>query len=164
MSSTSWSKSPRSPTRTAIPSPRGFRPAPCPGELLWPPLRRRSRSRDRGGRHHGVEGGLASLATAITAPGDVILAPNPSYPIHTFGFIIAGATIRAVPTTPDEPISRAEDRRCLHRAAPFGAGRELSVQPDRRDGGSGLLRAAGGLREEARAVGAERPGLFRALL
>ena len=30
------------------------------------------------------------------------LAPNPSYPIHTFGFIIAGATIRAVPTTPDE--------------------------------------------------------------
>jgi len=45
---------------------------------------------------------LASLATAITAPGDVVLAPNPSYPIHTFGFIIAGATIRAVPTTPDD--------------------------------------------------------------
>lgn len=50
----------------------------------------------------GSKEGLASLATAITAPGDVILAPNPSYPIHTFGFIIAGATIRAVPTTPDE--------------------------------------------------------------
>ena len=48
----------------------------------------------------GSKEGLASLATAITAPGDVILAPNPSYPIHTFGFIIAGATIRAVPTTP----------------------------------------------------------------
>jgi alanine-synthesizing transaminase len=42
------------------------------------------------------------MATAMTAPGDVVLAPNPSYPIHTFGFIIAGATIRAVPTTPDE--------------------------------------------------------------
>jgi len=50
----------------------------------------------------GSKEGLASLATAITAPGDTILAPNPSYPIHTFGFIIAGATIRAVPTTPDE--------------------------------------------------------------
>ena len=50
----------------------------------------------------GSKEGLASLATAITAPGDVILAPNPSYPIHTFGFIIAGATIRAVPTTPDD--------------------------------------------------------------
>jgi len=50
----------------------------------------------------GSKEGLASLATAITAPGDVVLAPNPSYPIHTFGFIIAGATIRAVPTTPDD--------------------------------------------------------------
>jgi alanine-synthesizing transaminase len=50
----------------------------------------------------GSKEGLASLATAITAPGDVVLAPNPSYPIHMFGFIIAGATIRAVPTTPDE--------------------------------------------------------------
>src|SRR6186713_2337152 len=50
----------------------------------------------------GSKEGLANLAQAITAPGDVVLAPNPSYPIHTFGFIIAGATIRAVPTTPDE--------------------------------------------------------------
>jgi len=50
----------------------------------------------------GSKEGLASLATAITAPGDTILAPNPSYPIHTFGFIIAGASIRSVPTTPDE--------------------------------------------------------------
>ncbi len=50
----------------------------------------------------GSKEGLASLANAITAPGDVVLAPNPSYPIHTFGFIIAGATIRSVPTTPNE--------------------------------------------------------------
>ncbi len=50
----------------------------------------------------GSKEGLSSLATAITGPGDVVLAPNPSYPIHTFGFIIAGATIRSVPTTPDE--------------------------------------------------------------
>ena len=57
----------------------------------------------------GSKEGLASLANAITAPGDVILAPNPSYPIHTFGFIIAGATIRAVPTTPNEDYWRALD-------------------------------------------------------
>jgi alanine-synthesizing transaminase len=58
----------------------------------------------------GSKEGLASLATAITAPGDVVLAPNPSYPIHTFGFIIAGATIRAVPTTPDERYFESLDR------------------------------------------------------
>lgn len=58
----------------------------------------------------GSKEGLASLATAITGPGDVVLAPNPSYPIHTFGFIIAGATIRSVPTTPDENFWRALDR------------------------------------------------------
>lgn len=55
----------------------------------------------------GSKEGLGSLATAITAPGDVVLAPNPSYPIHTFGFIIAGATIRSVPTTPDDEYWRA---------------------------------------------------------
>ena len=58
----------------------------------------------------GSKEGLSSLATAITGPGDVILAPNPSYPIHTFGFIIAGATIRAVPTTPDENYWASLDR------------------------------------------------------
>ena len=58
----------------------------------------------------GSKEGLASLATAITAPGDVVLAPNPSYPIHTFGFIIAGATIRSVPTTPDENYWEALER------------------------------------------------------
>ncbi len=58
----------------------------------------------------GSKEGLASLATAITAPGDVVLAPNPSYPIHTFGFIIAGATIRSVPTTPNEDYFRALER------------------------------------------------------
>ncbi len=58
----------------------------------------------------GSKEGLANLAQAITAPGDVVLAPNPSYPIHTFGFIIAGATIRSVPTTPDEHYWEALER------------------------------------------------------
>lgn len=48
----------------------------------------------------GSKEGLANLAQAITAPGDVVLAPNPSYPIHTFGFIIAGAAIRSIPAQP----------------------------------------------------------------
>ena len=58
----------------------------------------------------GSKEGLASMATAMTAPGDVVLAPNPSYPIHTFGFIITGATIRSVPTTPDERYWEALER------------------------------------------------------
>ncbi len=48
----------------------------------------------------GSKEGLANLAQAITAPGDVVLAPNPTYPIHQFGFIIAGAAIRSIPAAP----------------------------------------------------------------
>ncbi|HYI81586.1 MAG TPA: aminotransferase class I/II-fold pyridoxal phosphate-dependent enzyme, partial [Acetobacteraceae bacterium] len=40
----------------------------------------------------GSKEGLANLANAIASPGDTILVPNPSYPIHQFGFIIAGAS------------------------------------------------------------------------
>jgi alanine-synthesizing transaminase len=47
----------------------------------------------------GSKEGLANLAAAITSPGDVILVPNPSYPIHQFGFIIAGASVRNVPVS-----------------------------------------------------------------
>ena len=48
----------------------------------------------------GSKEGLANLAQAITAPGDTVLTPNPSYPIHPYGFIIAGAGIRHVPFGP----------------------------------------------------------------
>ena len=58
----------------------------------------------------GSKEGLATLAQAIVTPGDVVLAPNPSYPIHTFGFIIAGATIRSVPVTPDEAYFESLER------------------------------------------------------
>jgi len=51
----------------------------------------------------GSKEGFANLAQAITAPGDIILAPDPSYPLHHFGFIMAGASIRAVPApTPED--------------------------------------------------------------
>ncbi|MEO0981749.1 MAG: LL-diaminopimelate aminotransferase [Pseudomonadota bacterium] len=54
----------------------------------------------------GSKEGYANLAQAISAPGDVILAPNPSYPIHSFGFIMAGATIRHVQAdTPEQYLS-----------------------------------------------------------
>ena len=45
----------------------------------------------------GSKEGLANLANAITSPGDTILVPNPSYPIHPFGFVLAGASIRHLP-------------------------------------------------------------------
>ncbi|OSQ48378.1 LL-diaminopimelate aminotransferase [Thalassospira alkalitolerans] len=50
----------------------------------------------------GSKEGLANLAAAITSPGDIILVPNPSYPIHAFGFIIAGAALRHIPMGYDE--------------------------------------------------------------
>jgi alanine-synthesizing transaminase len=48
----------------------------------------------------GSKEGLGHLALATMDKGDVILVPNPSYPIHPFGFIIAGADIRHVPIGP----------------------------------------------------------------
>lgn len=51
----------------------------------------------------GSKEGFANLAQAITAPGDIIYAPDPSYPLHAYGFVIAGAKIQAIPAiTADE--------------------------------------------------------------
>ncbi len=62
----------------------------------------------------GSKEGLANLANAITSPGDVILSPNPSYPIHQFGFIIAGAAVRNIPIVPDQSFIEALDRAVKH--------------------------------------------------
>jgi len=48
----------------------------------------------------GSKEGLAHLALATVGPGDAVLVPNPSYPIHPYGFVIAGADIRHVPLVP----------------------------------------------------------------
>jgi alanine-synthesizing transaminase len=48
----------------------------------------------------GSKEGFANVAQAITGPGDVVLVPNPSYPIHAFGFLMAGGAIRSVPSEP----------------------------------------------------------------
>lgn len=65
----------------------------------------------------GSKEGLANLASAITSPGDTILVPNPSYPIHQFGFIIAGAAVRSIPATPDENMLEAL-KRAVHHSIP----------------------------------------------
>ena len=62
----------------------------------------------------GSKEGLANLAQAISSPGDTILVPNPSYPIHQFGFIIAGASARFIPYTPDDAMLAAIDRAVRH--------------------------------------------------
>ena len=50
----------------------------------------------------GSKEGLAHLAMATLGPGDAVLVPNPAYPIHPYGFVIAGADIRHVPLLPGE--------------------------------------------------------------
>jgi alanine-synthesizing transaminase len=62
----------------------------------------------------GSKEGFANLANAITSPGDVVLCPNPSYPIHAFGFIMAGGVIRSVPATADDEFLRACERAVQH--------------------------------------------------
>ncbi len=58
----------------------------------------------------GSKEGFASLAQAITAPGDIVLVPNPTYPIHAFGFILSGASLRSIPVEPDDRFFAALDR------------------------------------------------------
>ncbi len=62
----------------------------------------------------GSKEGFANMAQAITAPGDVILAPNPTYPIHEFGFIISGGVLRHLPVEPDENFLRHVDKAMKH--------------------------------------------------
>jgi alanine-synthesizing transaminase len=66
----------------------------------------------------GSKEGLANRAQAVTAPGDVILAPNPSYPIHPYGFIIAGAAIRHVPVVPGGDLLAELGRAVKHSVPP----------------------------------------------
>jgi alanine-synthesizing transaminase len=62
----------------------------------------------------GSKEGFANIAHAITAPGDVVLCPNPSYPIHAFGFLMAGGVIRSLPATPGPDYFHALERAVMH--------------------------------------------------
>ena len=62
----------------------------------------------------GSKEGFANMAQAITAPGDVVLVPNPSYPIHAFGFLMAGGVIRSVPAEPTPAFFPALERAVIH--------------------------------------------------
>ena len=137
-----------------------------PGRLLRPPLRREAEPETQVVATLGSKEGFANMAQAITAPGDVVLVPNPSYPIHAFGFLMAGGVIRSVPAEPTpavlpgaraggDPLDPEADR----------GGRLLSGQPDRLYGEPRFLPRPRAVREEARhhhPVGSRlRRGLFR---
>jgi alanine-synthesizing transaminase len=62
----------------------------------------------------GSKEGFANVAQAITAPGDVILVPDPSYPIHAFGFLMAGGVIRSVPSQPTPDFFNILERAIVH--------------------------------------------------
>jgi len=65
----------------------------------------------------GSKEGFANLAMAITSPGDVVLVPNPSYPIHAYGFIIAGGALRHMPVGPNVDL-RSELERAVRHSVP----------------------------------------------
>ncbi|WP_099866491.1 LL-diaminopimelate aminotransferase [Pararhizobium haloflavum] len=62
----------------------------------------------------GSKEGFANMAQAITAPGDVVLCPDPTYPIHAFGFLMAGGVIRSMAVKPDDSFFVALDRAIRH--------------------------------------------------
>ena len=66
----------------------------------------------------GSKEGLAHLALATTGPGDAILVPNPSYPIHPYGFVISGADIRHVPLGDSEEDFFTELEKAIHNSWP----------------------------------------------
>jgi len=62
----------------------------------------------------GSKEGFANMAQAITAPGDLVLVPNPSYPIHAFGFLMAEGVIRSIPCEPGADYFYALERAVIH--------------------------------------------------
>ena len=62
----------------------------------------------------GSKEGFANMAQAITAPGDVVMCPNPTYPIHAFGFIMSGGVIRSMQVEPDDNFIPALERGVRH--------------------------------------------------
>ena len=62
----------------------------------------------------GSKEGFANVAQAITAPGDVIIVPDPSYPIHAFGFLMAGGATRSISADPTPNFFNLMERAIRH--------------------------------------------------
>ncbi|MBO88302.1 MAG: aminotransferase [Rickettsiales bacterium] len=75
----------------------------------------------------GSKEGMANLAQAITSPGDIVLSPNPSYPIHAFGFIIAGGAVRYLPAYVQSTEARREFMATLKRGVEYSIPKPLAV-------------------------------------
>ena len=112
----------------------------------------------------GSKEGFANMAQAITAPGDVVLVPNPSYPIHAFGFLMAGGVIRSVPAdpTPDFFVAMERALRPFDPEADRG-GRLLPLQSDRDGRLARFLQRPRAVRQEARDLRALRSRLRRSV-
>ncbi len=110
----------------------------------------------------GSKEGLAHLMLATLDRGDTVLVPDPSYPIHIYGAVIAGADIRRHSGFVRRRLLRRageDDPRQLSQAEDDGL--RLPLEPDRAVRGAGLLRARRRAGEEARHPGRPRPGLCR---
>ena len=109
----------------------------------------------------GSKEGLAHLMLATLDHGDTILVPNPSYPIHIYGAVIAGAQVRSVPLVPGIDFFN-ELERAIRESIPKPRMMILGfLQPYRAVRRAGLLRARGGAGQAVRRDGRARPGLCR---
>ena len=88
----------------------------------------------------GSKEGFANLAQAITAPGDIIYAPDPSYPLHAYGFVIAGAIINGIPAiTANDYLQGVKAALAKADKPPLAIVCLLPVQSDRTGNGSSFL-------------------------
>jgi hypothetical protein len=108
----------------------------------------------------GSKEGLAHLMLATLDQGDTVLVPNPSYPIHIWGAVIAGANIRSVRMTGVDFFDELE-RAVRELSQTEDDDPRLPVESDRAVRGAGILRARGGAGQAAQHPGGARPGLCR---
>ncbi len=112
----------------------------------------------------GSKEGFANVAQAITAPGDVVLVPDPSYPIHAFGFLMAGGVIRSVPSEPTPEFFSTLERAIKHSIpSPLAVVVCYPSNPTAFTAEPRLLQGPRAVREEARHLHSFGPSLRRGL-
>ena len=103
----------------------------------------------------GAKEGLGHLVLATIGPGDVVLVPDPTYPIHAYSVVIAGGDLRSVPF-----MGEGEFFQRVLTASSQDADRQLSSQSNDKGGGSQFLRGSGGFCEGSSSDDRPRPGLW----